>query len=121
MMRNLSRSYINSVIEKAKSSSPDEALLFTIAQKLLEGNHPPATVHSFLKAGHLPLVNKTFYKSDKKEMWIELLISLTRQSNFHVGNLIMQRVGTYPQKALFQIVEGKDIVTITYKQAWKYI
>ena len=121
MMRNLSRSYINSIIEKAKSSSPDETLLFTIAQKLLEGNYPPATVHSFLKAGHLPLINKTFYKSDKKEMWIELLISLTRKSNFHVGNLIMQRVGTYPQKALFQIVEGKDIVTITYKQAWKYI
>ena len=66
MMRNFSRSYINSVIEKAKSSSPDEALLFTIAQKLLEGNYPPATVHSFLKAGYLPLVNKTFYNNPRR-------------------------------------------------------
>ena len=119
MIRNLSRSHIDSVIEKAKTSSPDEALLFTIAEELLEGDYPSVTVHSFLESGHLPLINKTFYKSDKKEMWIDLLISLTRKSGFHVGHLILQRVKTYSQKALFQIVKGKEVVTITYKQAWK--
>ena len=67
MIRNLSRSHIDSVIEKAKTSSPDEALLFTIAEELLEGDYPSVTVHSFLESGHLPLIIRLFISQIKRK------------------------------------------------------
>ena len=75
-------------------------------------------IHDFLELGHLSIINKKIYESNKVEEWFEVIHKLIVKSKLTVGHLINQRVQYYDHKECFKVINGNDIDVFTYKDIW---
>lgn len=97
------------------------ALGTTLKADLQAGTASPELVHRLLELGHLPAVNRAISASGKVEEWLAVLVDLVKASRYSSGVLLRQRAERYGEKPLFQVVQGKQVQLLTYRQAWESV
>ncbi|NOZ04227.1 MAG: GNAT family N-acetyltransferase [FCB group bacterium] len=109
------------LLDRAKRSTINPRELLEVAQRLQNNDVPSAVIHEFLKLGHYPTVNSSFYRSELGREWFSVLVELIKSSGYHVGYLMRQRARQYADKPLFQLIRGKQVKSCSYQESWKRI
>ena len=107
-----------SYIKKIFGHQPNADELLTKAKDLFNSDSKQKVIHDFLELGHLSIINKKIYDSNKVEEWFEVIHKLIVKSKLTVGHLINQRAQYYDHKECFKVINGNDIDVFTYKDIW---
>ena len=110
-----------SYIKKIFGNQPSADELLERAVDLFESDSKQKVIHDFLELGHLSIINKEIYDSNKIDEWFEIIHKLILKSKLTVGHLINQRARYYDQKECFKVINGNAIESFTYKEIWHRI
>ena len=89
-----------------------------VLNKILEGQEAKENVYLFLDLLHQSSISKLIVENNGSDYWSLKIAYLIEKYNFHVGELLWQRVSTYKEKALFISIDGEHKKTITYNKFW---
>ena len=109
---------IDSVLSKDTKSPFKPKDILNISQKILKGDYSNEIIHSFLEFGHFPHISAMFCQSKFQKEWLNNLFSLIKKSKYSTGILFQQRVKRYSDHTLFQIINGKRTIKISYQEAF---
>ena len=107
-----------SLIEKKRI---EEADLINLSIDCLLNGESQKVFHDILELGHLKDVSG--YMCDEKliDQWFDILVKMTKHSNYHVGYMLRQRSIRYGDDIAFNIINKGKIRTLSYSALWSLV
>ena len=93
-------------------------VLVDLMNDCLDQTDDKETIHLLLDLAHFQPVAEIMSKADLVEEWLEKIIQLIENSQFHVGYLLKQRAKRYNKKAVFNLINGNELETLSYETLW---
>ena len=93
-------------------------VLVDLMDDCLDQTDDKETIHLLLDLAHFQPVAEIMSKADLVEEWLEKIIQLIENSQFHVGYLLKQRAKRYNKKAVFNLINGNELETLSYETLW---
>jgi len=112
---------IKESIQQAESGNISADHLIRLLNDCTDLSPNKTILHDFLDLAHFNAVAKSISDAGLIDSWLNQVVELVEQTQFHVGYMIQQRAKRYGSKVAFNLIKGDTLTTISYSDLWSKI